>query len=511
VPTVGSNNGFTAIQNYAYDSLNRLQSAEEVIDSQTSWKQTFTFDRYGNRNFDEANTTMPTSFAYPNITNPTVSASNNRFASGQDYSYDLSGNTTTDATGQTFIYDAENKQVEVSDSNGVIGQYWYDGDGKRIKKYVPATSETTVFVYDSLGRSVAEYSTIVASPQNAKVSYLTNDHLGSPRINTDANGAVTARHDYHPFGEEIYTTQRTAGLGYAADTVRKQFTGYERDNETELDYAKARMFGSGFGRFTSPDPYKIVAEIEFEETSEKARAKLNNYLRKPQQWNAYAYAINNPLRYTDPTGEIIKLTGTDAEVQAKLKRLNDFLGDERFNLIKKSSDGRILYLNDKDICGGNYSKFANIGNNAEIKDFSKKFADILASPRAVRFNIGLETFFKPQTGPVDGRGVKTLVDIRARGGAFTLSTEESMSGEIEIWVAPNAAQAGNNEAIKRNTSTLTRDGSQLRFPDNSVVDAHEFGHGYDLLNGLPDGTNSVGFENAARANRPGTQRRKSEH
>src|SRR5690606_8844915 len=51
VPTVGSSPGFTAEQTYAYDSLNRLKSAEEVIDSQTSWKQVFTFDRYGNKNF----------------------------------------------------------------------------------------------------------------------------------------------------------------------------------------------------------------------------------------------------------------------------------------------------------------------------------------------------------------------------------------------------------------------------------------------------------------------------
>ncbi|MEP6850910.1 MAG: hypothetical protein ABI999_18780 [Acidobacteriota bacterium] len=50
---------------------------------------------------------------------------------------------------------------------------------------------------------MAEYSTIVANSTDAKISYLTSDHLGSPRINTDQNGAVIARHDYMPFGEEI--------------------------------------------------------------------------------------------------------------------------------------------------------------------------------------------------------------------------------------------------------------------------------------------------------------------
>ena len=67
-------------------------------------------------------------------------------------------------------------------------------------------SKTTVFVYDASGKLVAEYSTNVVPVQDAKVSYLTADHLGSPRINTDATGAVIARHDYMPFGEEIGTT-----------------------------------------------------------------------------------------------------------------------------------------------------------------------------------------------------------------------------------------------------------------------------------------------------------------
>ena len=50
---------------------------------------------------------------------------------------------------------------------------------------------------------VAEYSTIVASPTEAKISYLTNDHLGSPRILTDQNGQVISRRDFLPYGEEI--------------------------------------------------------------------------------------------------------------------------------------------------------------------------------------------------------------------------------------------------------------------------------------------------------------------
>jgi RHS repeat-associated protein len=148
-----------------------------------------------------------------------------------------------------------------------------------VKKVVPSTGETTVFIYDASGKLVAEYSTLVTPQQDAKVSYLTTDHLGSPRINTDQNGAVRARHDYQPFGEEI---QRAS---YGADAVRQQFTSYERDNETDLDYAKARMFGSSLGRFTSPDDFRNDTR-----TSD------------PSSWNLYVYVRNNPLKYIDPNG-----------------------------------------------------------------------------------------------------------------------------------------------------------------------------------------------------------------
>ncbi len=38
------------------------------------------------------------------------------------------------------------------------------------------------------------------------------------------------------------------------DTIRQKFTSYERDGETQLDYAQARYFSSQQGRFTSVDP-----------------------------------------------------------------------------------------------------------------------------------------------------------------------------------------------------------------------------------------------------------------
>jgi len=285
VPTVGANTGFTALQTYTYDSLNRIKDAKEMIGATQEWKQTFLYDRYGNRLFDEANTTTLQANCPTAVCNPQVDPTTNKLLG---YTFDNTGNTSVDAENRTFIYDAENKQTEVKDAQNIsIGQYFYDASGNRVKKYVPSTNETTIFVYDASDRLVTEHSTIIATPTEAKVSYLTNDHLGSPRINTDTNGQIIARHDYQPFGEEI---QRTS---YGADTVRQKFTSYERDIETNLDFAQARYFNSGIGRFSSPDYFVN-----------------DTHVSDPQSWNLYGYVRNNPLNLTDPLGKEAEVTST---------------------------------------------------------------------------------------------------------------------------------------------------------------------------------------------------------
>ncbi|MFN0277216.1 MAG: RHS repeat-associated core domain-containing protein [Pyrinomonadaceae bacterium] len=296
--TVKGDGAFTALQNYTYDELNRIKSATETIGGSQSWKQTFTYDRYGNRRFEfttvngNPNTTIPASNCVEAVCNPTISPNNNKLTS-TGWQYDAAGNTTGDPQGNAFTYDAENKQVKVDNSGqqsiaaGTVGQYFYDGDGKRVKKIVPTSggNEITIFVYDAVEKLIAEYSTNVASVEDAKVAYLTNDHLGSPRINTDRDQRVISRHDYHPFGEEIATSQRTEDNHYKPDTIRKQFTGYERDSETLVDYAKARYYGSNQGRFRGIDPVLI------------------NIFSIPQSWNKYVYSLNTPLSFKDPSGK----------------------------------------------------------------------------------------------------------------------------------------------------------------------------------------------------------------
>ncbi len=147
-------------------------------------------------------------------------------------------------------------------------------------------SEETVFVY-SAGKLVAEYST--RPSQTPAINYTTTDHLGSPRIITDALGQVKARRDFMPFGEELFINigARSTDLKYgsSADDVRQKFTGYQKDDETQLDFAEARMYENRHGRFTAVDPLL-------------ASGKSGN----PQTFNRYVYVGNMPLTVVDRTG-----------------------------------------------------------------------------------------------------------------------------------------------------------------------------------------------------------------
>jgi RHS repeat-associated protein len=159
-----------------------------------------------------------------------------------------------------MAYDAENRQTQFNAGLG-IASYAYDGDGRRVKKNY--NGETTVLVYDALGRLAVEYKDSAASGSGG-TTFITQDHLGSNRVTTDAAGNIKSRHDYFPFGSEIASSigSRSSIAGYpTTDPLRWRFTAKERDNESGLDYFGARYFSGAQGRFTSVDPSMLSVKL----------------------------------------------------------------------------------------------------------------------------------------------------------------------------------------------------------------------------------------------------------
>jgi RHS repeat-associated protein len=106
--------------------------------------------------------------------------------------------------------------------------------------------------------------------------YFNANHLGSGSLITDGQGNTYQTLAYAPHGEGLINVR------YGSDYDEPyKFTGYQKDMESSLNYAQARYYADNLGIFISPDPmwYKYPS------------------------WTPYHYALNNPVRYTDPNGK----------------------------------------------------------------------------------------------------------------------------------------------------------------------------------------------------------------
>jgi len=210
----------------------------------------------------------------------------------------------------SLAYDGDDRIVS---AGGVAPstKYEYDGEGKRVRTHICSNvsacnpgpeANSTIYVYDAFGKLAAEYG---PNSGTAGTNYSTPDHLGSTRLETDAEGRQLRCSDYLPFGQEL-----PAGLGgrsscFASGDNKIKFAGKERDVETGLDFSFARYYSGPQGRFTSDDPLNIPALQRLD--PRKFAATIAN----PQNWNGYAYARNNPLKNIDPDGYLtIIIAGT---------------------------------------------------------------------------------------------------------------------------------------------------------------------------------------------------------
>ncbi len=108
------------------------------------------------------------------------------------------------------------------------------------------------------------------------LQYVLSDHLGSTSTIVDASGDYVARTGYMPWGGERFST--------ADIPTDYRYTGQRLEDDLGIYYYNARWYDPSIGRFLQADT--IVPDPG-----------------NPLAYDRYSYVLNNPLRYTDPSGK----------------------------------------------------------------------------------------------------------------------------------------------------------------------------------------------------------------
>jgi RHS repeat-associated protein len=212
-----------------------------------------------------------------------------RSANGSWFTYDLDGNIVF-RTGQRLDYDVNNHLWRVINTNGLATFFGYDANGARLWEssgtnalqvwidgnYEEKQGQILYHIYAG-GRLVATFD----KTRTNVFQFYHPDDLTSTSIQTDTNGAAIQNYEYSAFGQSRYTQSTNVFK------VSRRYTSQILDDATGLYYYNARYYDPILGRFTQPDP--IIPD-----------------LFNPQTYNRYAYCVNNPLRYTDPSGHSLE-------------------------------------------------------------------------------------------------------------------------------------------------------------------------------------------------------------
>ncbi len=277
-----------------YAPLDPTADAEktEVLasDAISNWLQTYTYSDIGNL----TNKSDVGNYTYGNTgyANPHAATTIN----GTTYSYDNAGNLTS-AGSAAYAWDYANRLTDTN-ANGTTTHYLYDQSGQRVRQDVntgTGTTTTTYWnkLYETRGATTTLYLFLpngellgtIEGNGTATSTFITHtDHLGGTNVVTDKNGNQTQLATYYPYG-----TKRNNELP-ANFRESRLFIGQYDDLATSLSYLNARYYDATRGQFLSEDPV-------FNRDPNKQQ------LIDPQSFNSYSYALNNPLKYSDPNGE----------------------------------------------------------------------------------------------------------------------------------------------------------------------------------------------------------------
>ncbi|MEV5972556.1 RHS repeat-associated core domain-containing protein [Streptomyces sp. NPDC051921] len=305
----------TDTQCFALDAVRRITEAwtntgeqcaaapsDAVVGGQDAYWTSYTYDAVGNRRTETRHKTAsgPAADTVRTYAAPTAGKHDltKVTQTGTDpheelFGYDDAGNTETRKIGsaaqQTLRWDDEGHVASVTQGTQV-SSYLYTTEGQRLLRRDSTGTTLTLPAGNELKLDKAGVVTgtryyladtkIVAVRTGGRLTFMLSDHhgTGTTQITADAAQVVTRRKT-SLFGE-ARGPQPTAWAG------DKGFIGGTRDSDTGLTHIGAREYDPSIGRFVSVDP---ILEAD-----------------KPQTMNGYGYAANNPITFSDPTGEALE-------------------------------------------------------------------------------------------------------------------------------------------------------------------------------------------------------------
>jgi RHS repeat-associated protein len=231
------------------------------------------------------------------------------------YSYDpasINAVTEINPFGQDFIpnnqditYTSFNKVLTIADTvltDPYTMSMTYGPDRQRVKRVQTKNGAVQKTKYYSLQyeKEITGGSTIeinyISSPYglvavNRKVNsadttfYVGTDHLGSIMALFDSGGNVKEKFSYDAWGRRRNPSDWTYFNVPNPIRLERGFTGHEHYEIFKLIDMNGRVYDPVIGRFLSPDPF--IQSPDF-----------------TQSYNSYSYCLNNPLKFSDPSGYI---------------------------------------------------------------------------------------------------------------------------------------------------------------------------------------------------------------
>ncbi|WP_189052645.1 FG-GAP-like repeat-containing protein, partial [Aliidongia dinghuensis] len=269
---------------FSYDGLNRLTSAQLGSNPAV----TYGYDAIGNilsKSDVGAFTYGPAGGKGPHqlqsITIGSTSPYAASFAEGTERSYtwtsfNMPASVTEGGKTITFTYDANHARLTQTAPEGTT-TYLRDPVTGALEERVDSPNLVVRRHYFTGGVSI--WTLAGSNPQTATVRYFHGDGLGSVAVLTDPTGAVVERDGYDAWGKRRYPNGTIDPNGAITSQTNRGYTGQEQLDDVSLVHLNARLYDPLTGRFVSADPIGLNGGA-----------------------NVYAYANNNPVRFTDPSG-----------------------------------------------------------------------------------------------------------------------------------------------------------------------------------------------------------------